>query len=107
MNNYDEWKQQTPESGDPIEMSVTCDCGNEKKPADSFCNKCKSKMNTQEKLTDESPMPIGKRKGTPMKDIDAHYLIAFKHNVPPNKNNQAVHDYINDNFQVLLKEAGL
>ena len=57
------------------------------------------------KLEDESRMPFGKYVGQKMVDVPASYLLWFKENVAPNMSNQNVHDYINDNLQVLKKEA--
>ncbi len=56
-------------------------------------------------LTDESHMPFGKYVGQKMISVPASYLLWFKDNVAPNMSNQNVHDYINDNINVLKKEV--
>ena len=57
-----------------------------------------------EPLTDDSPMPFGKYSQHRMEDVPASYLIWFKENVAPTYANQGVHDYIDDNMNVLMKE---
>ncbi len=57
------------------------------------------------KLTDESIMPFGKFLGQKLLNIPANYFLWFKDNVAPNYSNQNIHDYINDNIDVLKKEA--
>lgn len=54
-------------------------------------------------LTDESPMPWGKHKGTPMKDVPASYLLFMYDSQLLNKG--AVMNYVIDNMQALLKEV--
>jgi hypothetical protein len=61
------------------------------------------------KLTDESPMPFGKHKGTEMSDVPADYLLwlgeqmAHEDSLPDWK--KPVYDYIEDNYEALQKEV--
>ena len=52
-------------------------------------------------LTDNSPMPFGKYKGTAMENVPADYLIWLHDN---GKCNTEVKMYIVDNMDVLKKE---
>ena len=52
-----------------------------------------------EKLTDESPMPMGKHKGEKMANVPAKYLIWLYEQTKP------IIDYIEDNMDALNKEA--
>lgn len=54
-------------------------------------------------LTDESPMPLGKHKGTPMEDVPAEYLIWYKEEA--RRPNPQIIEYINDNWDALKKEV--
>lgn len=53
------------------------------------------------KLTDTSPMPFGKYKGTPMINVPASYLIyVLENGLKPG----SVKDYIIENYEVLKTE---
>lgn len=52
-------------------------------------------------LTDNSPMPFGKHKGTAMANVPANYLMWLYNE---NKCNKKVRDYIDDNLDVLTNE---
>jgi uncharacterized protein (DUF3820 family) len=56
-----------------------------------------------EKLTDESIMPFGKYKGYSMENVPASYLIWLYEN---DKCNNQVRDYIKENLDFLILEAG-
>ena len=56
-------------------------------------------------LTDESPMPFGKHKGTTMANVPAKYLQWAKEKLYPN--NPAAKDvlkYVMDNWDAIKKE---
>ena len=53
------------------------------------------------KLTDISPMPFGKHKGTQMANVPASYLIWLYDN---DKCSVEVREYIEDNLRVLKQE---
>lgn len=57
-----------------------------------------------EGLNDESPMPFGKYKGTPMKDVPAQYLLFMWENYKRKHFNADVFTYIEENLDVLKKE---
>ena len=57
------------------------------------------------KLTDQSIMTFGAHKGKKLIDTPGSYLLWIKHNIKPNSSNTDLHEYINDNLQVLLKES--
>lgn len=59
-------------------------------------------MKTQT-LTDESPMPWGKHKGTKMANVPAAYLLWC---LREGKCSADVREYINDNLEILKREAG-
>lgn len=61
------------------------------------------KMNAQP-LTDTSPMPFGKYKGTPMQDVPASYLFWLWSNGKEHERTCPVHDYIRRNLDVLRTE---
>ena len=52
-------------------------------------------------LTHEDPMPFGKHKGTPMKDVPASYLFYLWTNGISNEPHNPVFGYINDNIKEL------
>jgi uncharacterized protein (DUF3820 family) len=52
-------------------------------------------------LTDESPMPFGKYKGTKLANVPASYLIWLYYN---GLNPGSLKDYITDNLDVLKDE---
>ena len=54
------------------------------------------------KLTDSSPMPYGKHRGLKMEDVPADYLLWLYKN---DKTNEEVREYIEENLDVLNKEA--
>lgn len=54
------------------------------------------------KLTDNSPMPFGKHKGTQMANVPASYLIWLYDN---DKCSVEVREYIEDNLDVLKQEV--
>jgi len=54
-------------------------------------------------LTDESPMPFGKHKDKQMIDVPATYLLYL---YEEKKYNKEVKEYIEDNMQILKKQAG-
>jgi hypothetical protein len=60
------------------------------------------------KLTDNSPMPFGKYKGIPMRDVEAAYLLELKERDYRCKckpeHHSAVLRYIEENEQVLLTQ---
>lgn len=60
-------------------------------------------MTTTAELTDNSEMPFGKFKGKAMVDVPAKYLLWLFDN---GCDHAGVKKYINDNLQVLKKEAG-
>lgn len=59
-------------------------------------------MNT---LTDKDPMPFGKHKGKPMKDVPASYLHWLWHNGLSSDRGSAVWQYVQDNRGVLETET--
>lgn len=59
-------------------------------------------LSTLEVLTDKSPMPWGKHKGTAMANVPANYLIWCYEN---NKCDGPVKVYIEDNLELLKKEV--
>lgn len=54
-------------------------------------------------LTDDDPMPFGKHRGKKMSAVDAEYLL-WIFDQPWLKKWPAVEQYIDENFDVLLKE---
>jgi uncharacterized protein (DUF3820 family) len=54
-------------------------------------------------LTDDSPMPFGKHKGTPMRDVPVSYFHFLWHNGMKNENGN-VSQYIRENLDVLKQE---
>lgn len=57
----------------------------------------------RQKITDKTPMPWGKFKGTPIEDVPAEYLLwLFKQEWI--KEWPDVHDYLVENQHVLLQE---
>ena len=59
------------------------------------------------KLTDESELDFQLSKkygGQKLKDIPYHFFIWYKTNIAPTYANQDLHDYIKENWQVLMKE---
>lgn len=59
------------------------------------------------KLTDNSPMPFGKHRGTKMANVPASYLLWMLDNTDIGKNvNHPIHQYIQDNIEVLRKKVG-
>lgn len=54
------------------------------------------------KLTDESKMPYGNHEGTRMIDVPASYLIWLHEN---NRCSKDVQEYVDDNIDILTKEA--
>lgn len=55
-----------------------------------------------EPLTDDSEMPFGMHKGKKMEDVPASYLLYLK---GEGCSDQRVVDYIEENLQVLKKQA--
>lgn len=49
-------------------------------------------------LSDNDPMPIGRYKGLPMKQVPIEYLKTFSGKVPKSRFNRDVHEYIEDNI---------
>lgn len=60
-------------------------------------------------LTDESPMPFGKHKGTAMANVPADYLLWMWNKQgstkPFGEAAQAVMDYITENLEALKQEV--
>lgn len=62
-------------------------------------------MSKTEVLTDESPMPYGKKyKGMTMANVPADYLMWFYLNVNRDPFSQPVIDYIKENMDVIKSE---
>lgn len=57
-----------------------------------------------QKLTDDSPMPFGKHKGVPMKDVPASYLHWLWTNGLERDKDSPVANYIRDNKAALELE---
>ncbi len=59
-----------------------------------------------ENLTDDSLMPFGKFKGTPMVDVPAWYLLYLHENKQnsTSETSRKVHAYIEDNLVLLKRE---
>lgn len=55
------------------------------------------------KLTDNSAMPFGKHKGKKMCNVDPEYLL-YVYDMPWIKKWPDVEQYIDENFEVLIKE---
>lgn len=59
-------------------------------------------------LTDNSPMPFGKYKGTPMANVKASYLLYIYDQNLGKKNWGSMHHvmvYVGDNYEILKKEV--
>lgn len=54
-------------------------------------------------LTDHTPMPYGKYKGTPMANVPADYLLWLYEN---DRCSDDVRDYIFDNLDIIKAEVG-
>lgn len=65
-------------------------------------------MNRDEQLTDNSPCPIGKHKGTDMEDVPASWLVCYYNAYlalhKADTFNKPLITYIEDNMDVLEKE---
>jgi hypothetical protein len=55
-------------------------------------------------IEDTELMPFGKYKGKEMAEVPASYLMWFRDNVPVSSGNKPIHDYIDENIDVLIKE---
>ena len=56
-------------------------------------------------LTDEDHMTFGKYKGTPMKDVPAHYLHWLWTSGMSGQTSSPVHYYVVNNWQALTEET--
>jgi len=58
-------------------------------------------------LTDESPMPFGKFKGTAMANVDAKYLLWIydQPGKPRGEEAEAIRNYTIENLDILWKEV--